>query len=80
LATDSELRAQAVSLLRRSVELIGSARSAEPGHLDRGIIGDVGDLLDRLYPRAGSDLQRDIEQIRPELHAAEGKTVIEALY
>jgi hypothetical protein len=79
VATDRELRAQAVSLLRRSVELIGSARSAEPGRLDRGIIGDAGDLLDRLYPRAGSDLQRDIEQIRPELHAAEGKTVIEAL-
>lgn len=79
VATDSELRALAVSLLRRSVELIGSARSAEPGRLDRGIIGDADDLLDRLHARAGSDLQRDIEQTRAELHAAEGKTVIEAL-
>jgi hypothetical protein len=79
VATDSELRAQAVNLLRRGVELIGSARSAEPGHLDREIIGDIGDLLDRVYPRASSGLRRDIEQIRPELRAAEGKTVIEAL-
>ena len=79
VATDSELRAQAVSLLRRGVELIGSARSAEPGRLDREIIGDIGDLLDRVYPRASSGLRRDIEQIRPELRAAEGKTVIEAL-
>ena len=30
-------------------------------------------------PRASSGLRRDIEQIRPELRAAEGKTVIEAL-
>ena len=79
VATDSEVRAQAVSLLRRGVELIGSARSAEPGRLDREIIGDIGDLLDRVYPRASSGLRRDIEQIRPELRAAEGKTVIEAL-
>jgi hypothetical protein len=79
VATDSELRAQAVSLLRRGVELIGSARSAEPGRLDREIIGDIGGLLDRVYPRASSGLRRDIEQIRPELRAAEGKTVIEAL-
>jgi hypothetical protein len=79
LATDSELRAQAVSLLRRTVELIASARSAEPGRLDREIIGDADDLLDRLHARAGPDLRRDIEQTRPELHAAEGKTVIEAL-
>jgi hypothetical protein len=79
VATDSELRAQAVSLLRRGVELIGSARSAEPGRLDREIIGDIGDLLDRVYPRASSGLRRDIEQIRPDLRAAEGKTVIEAL-
>jgi hypothetical protein len=79
VATDSELRAQAVSLLRRGVELIGSARSAEPGRLDREIIGDIGDLLDRVYHRASSGLRRDIEQIRPELRAAEGKTVIEAL-
>jgi len=79
VATDSELRAQAVSLLRRGVELIGSARSAEPGRLDREIIGDIGDLLDHVYPRASSGLRREIEQIRPELRAAEGKTVIEAL-
>jgi len=79
VATDSELRAQAISLLRRSVELIGSARSAQPGRIDRGIIGDVDNLLDRLRVRAGSDLQRDIDQARAELHAAEGKTVIEAL-
>jgi hypothetical protein len=79
VATDSELRAQAISLLRRSVELIGSARSAEPGRLDREIIGDIGDLLDRVYPRASSGLRHDIEQTRPELRAAEGKTVIEAL-
>lgn len=79
LAADSELRAQAVSLLRRSVELIRSARSAEPGRLDREIICDADDLLDRLHARASSDLQRDIEQIRPELHAAEGNTVIEAI-
>jgi hypothetical protein len=79
VAADSELRVQAVSLLRRGVELIGSARSAEPGRLDREIIGDIGDLLDRVYPRASSGLRRDIEQIRPELRAAEGKTVIEAL-
>jgi hypothetical protein len=79
VATDSELRAEAVSLLRRSFELIGSARSAEPGHLDRGIIADANDLLDRLHARASPDLQRDIEQTRPELQAAEGKTVIEAL-
>jgi hypothetical protein len=79
VATDSEVRVQAVSLLRRSVELIGSARSAEPSRLDREIIDEVGDLLGRLYPRVGSDLQRDIEQIRRELPAAEGKTVIEAL-
>lgn len=79
VATDGELRTQAVSLLRHGVELIGSARSAEPGRLDREIIGDIGDLLDRVYPRASSDLRRDIEQVRPELRAAEGKTVIEAL-
>jgi hypothetical protein len=79
VAADSELRVQAVSLLRRGVELIGSARSAEPGRLDREIIGDIGDLLDGVYPRASSGLRRDIEQIRPELRAAEGKTVIEAL-
>jgi hypothetical protein len=79
VATDSELRARAVSVLRRSVELIGSARSAEPGRLDREIIGDIDDLLDRVYPRASSDLRRDIEQTRPELRAAEGKTIIEAL-
>jgi hypothetical protein len=79
VATDSELRAQAVSVLRRSVELIGSARSAEPGRLDREIIGNIDDLLDRVYPRASSDLRRDIEQTRPELRAAEGKTIIEAL-
>jgi hypothetical protein len=79
VAADSELRVQAVSLLRRGVELIGSARSAEPGRLDREIIGDIGDLLDRVYPRASSGLRRDIEQIRPDLRAAEGKTVIEAL-
>lgn len=79
VATDDELRTQAVSLLRHGVELIGSARSAEPGRLGREIIGDIGDLLDRVYPRASSDLRRDIEQIRPELRAAEGKTVIEAL-
>jgi hypothetical protein len=79
VAADSELRVQAVSLLRRGVELIGSARSAEPGRLDREIIGDLGDLLDRVYPRASSGLRRDIEQIRPDLRAAEGKTVIEAL-
>ncbi len=36
MAVDSELRAQAVSLLRRSFELIGSARSAEPGPLRSG--------------------------------------------
>jgi len=79
LATDGELRALAVSLLRRSVELIRSTRSGEPGRLDREIIGDADDLLDRLHARAGSDLRRDIEQTRPELYAAEGKTVIEAL-
>jgi hypothetical protein len=79
VAADSELRVQAVSLLRRGVELIGSARSAEPGRLDREIIGDIGNLLDRVYPRASSGLRRDIEQIRPDLRAAEGKTVIEAL-
>ncbi len=79
VATDTELRAQAVSLLRRSVELIESVRSAEPGRLDREIIGDADGLLDRLHARAGPDLQRDIEQTRPELHAAEGKTVNEAL-
>ena len=79
LATDSELRAQAVSLLRRSVALIGSARSAQPRRLDRAFVGDADDLLDRLHARASSDLQRDIEQTRPDLSAAEGKTVIEAL-
>jgi hypothetical protein len=79
VATDGELRAQAVSLLRRSVALIGSARSAEPQRLDRAFVGDAGDLLDRLHARASSDLQRDIEQTRPDLAAAEGKTVIEAL-
>jgi hypothetical protein len=79
LATDSELRAQAVSLLRRSVELIRSARSAEPRRLDRAFVGDADDLLDRLNARASSDLQRDIEQIRPDLAAADGKTAIEAL-
>jgi hypothetical protein len=66
-------------LLRRSGELIGSARSAQPARLDREIVDDASNLLDRLYPRASSDLQRDIEQIRPELHGAEGKTAIEAL-
>jgi hypothetical protein len=79
VAADSELRALAVSVLRRSVELIGSVRSAEPGRLDRELIRDIDDLLDRVHPRASSDLRRDIEQTRPELRAAEGKTIIEAL-
>ena len=79
VATDSELRAQAARLLRRSVDLIGSTRSAEPGRIDRGIVTDAEDLLDRLHARARADLRHDIERTRPELHAAEGKTVIEAL-
>ncbi len=79
VATDSELRALAVRLLRRSVELVGSAGSAEPGRLDRGFVSDADDLLDRLHARASPDLRHDIEQMRPELHAAEGKTVIQAL-
>jgi hypothetical protein len=79
VATDSELRAQAARLLRRSVDLIGSTRSAEPGRIDRGIVTDAEDLLDRLHARASADLRHDIERTRPELHAAVGKTVIEAL-
>jgi hypothetical protein len=79
VAADSELRALAVRVLRRSVELIGSARSADPGRLDREIIGDIDDLLDRVHPRASSDLRRDIELARPELRTAEGKTIVEAL-
>jgi hypothetical protein len=79
LATDSGLRAQAVSLLRRSIDIVRSADSAEPGRFDRGFISDADELLDRLHAIGGSDLQRDIEEMRPELHAAEGKTVIEAL-
>jgi hypothetical protein len=79
VAADSDLRARAASLLVRSVELIRSTRSAEPGRLDRGIVSDAEDLLDRLHARASPDLRHDIEQTRPELQAAEGKTVIEVL-
>jgi hypothetical protein len=79
VAVDSELRARATSLLRRSAALVASAGSGEPGRLDREFIGDVDDLLDRLSPRASAGLRRDIEQTRPEVRAAEGKTVTEAL-
>ena len=79
VAADSDLRALAASLLLRSVELIRSTRSAEPGRLDRGIVSDADDLLDRLHALASPDLRHDIEQTRPELQAAEGKTLIEAL-
>lgn len=79
VATDSELNARAVSLLRRSTELIGSARSAEPGRFDREFIDDADELLDRLHDLAGPDLRRDIDQTRSELRALEGKTIIEAL-
>jgi hypothetical protein len=79
VATDRELHAQAASLLRRSVRLIESAGSAQPGRLDREFIGDVDGFLDRLRARASSGLRRDIDQARPDLRAAEGKTIIEAL-
>jgi hypothetical protein len=76
LATDDEVRARAVRVLRRAVELIGSP---DTNHLDREFIADVDDLLERLQPRASANLRRDIEQHRPDLQAAQGKTVIEAL-
>ncbi len=79
MATDSELHAQAASLLRRSVRLSESAGSAQPGRLDREFTGDVDGFLDRLRARASSGLRRDIGQARPDLRAAEGKTIIEAL-
>jgi hypothetical protein len=79
VATDDELRVQAVRLLRRSMELVASAAAAEPGRLDREFIRDADDLLDRLRALGSSGLRRDIDQTRPDLHAAEGKTVIEAI-
>jgi hypothetical protein len=55
VAADSELRALAVSVLRRSVEFIRSARSAEPACLDREIIGDIDHLLDRVSGQSAGE-------------------------
>ena len=51
---------------------------APSGH-DEAMVRDLTDMADRLSYLGGSSLKRDIQRIRPELAAIQGKSAAEIL-
>jgi ketopantoate reductase len=79
LATDDELRSQAADLLRRAFEVVQSARGSNPVRVDEAMVRDLANMADRLSSLGGASLKRDIQRIRPELDAINGKSAAEIL-
>lgn len=75
VADDDDLRAAVVDTMAPVVEALDA--TAKP--LDPRVVKAVDNLADRVEKRAGRDLRGALSQLRGELRAAEGKSVLDLL-